>query len=63
MPANDLHDLSNDELKRRSRIIGRGIRGIADGKMRALVEGSILAVLVVFAFLRDLRATIISAVV
>ncbi|MBM3479458.1 MAG: efflux RND transporter permease subunit [Alphaproteobacteria bacterium] len=30
--------------------------------MRALVEGSVLAVLVVFAFLRDLRATIISSV-
>jgi multidrug efflux pump subunit AcrB len=33
-----------------------------DSSMHALIEGAILAVLVVFLFLRDLRATLISAV-
>ncbi len=38
------------------------VRGAYDSTMQTLVEGAILAIIVVFLFLRDLRATIITAV-
>jgi hydrophobe/amphiphile efflux-1 (HAE1) family protein len=37
-------------------------QGAYDSTMRTLIEGAILAIIVVFLFLRDLRATIIAAV-
>ena len=36
--------------------------GVYDSTMKTLIEGAILAILVVFIFLRDLRATVIAAV-
>jgi hydrophobe/amphiphile efflux-1 (HAE1) family protein len=38
------------------------VRGAYDSTMQTLIEGAILAIIVVFIFLRDLRATIITAI-
>ena len=36
--------------------------GVYDSTMKTLIEGAVLAILVVFVFLRDLRATVIAAI-
>jgi len=38
------------------------VRGAYDSTMQTLIEGAVLAIIVVFLFLRDLRATIITAI-